>query len=63
MPRREFDPIYDLLTAREHLMLYGRIRGVRDLESVIESILTELQLTRFADRLAGGFPGGNNRKA
>jgi ATP-binding cassette subfamily A (ABC1) protein 3 len=58
----QFDPIYDLLTAREHLMLYGKIRGVRDLDAAVETILTELQLTRFADRLAGGYSGGNKRK-
>jgi ABC-type multidrug transport system ATPase subunit len=47
------DPLFDLLTAREHLQLYARVRGVSesDLNGVVEPLLTQLGLSPFADQV------------
>jgi len=56
--------IFDLLTAREHLTFYAEIKGVPSYEIplLVERTLRELALTKFADKMAGGYSGGNKRK-
>ncbi len=60
----QFDAIFDTLTAREHLFFYGRIKGISPnvLASAVEKVLNQVGLTEYADRLAGGYSGGNKRK-
>lgn len=60
----QFDSIFDLLTAREHLMLYARIKGIleKDIHKVVSVKIAEMGLTEYADRLAGLYSGGNKRK-
>ena len=60
----QFDSIFDLLTAREHLMLYARIKGIveKDLNRVVNVKIAEMGLTEYADRLVGLYSGGNKRK-
>uniref|UniRef100_A0A671VLC0 P-type phospholipid transporter n=1 Tax=Sparus aurata TaxID=8175 RepID=A0A671VLC0_SPAAU len=60
----QFDAISDLLTGREHLELYARLRGVPE-ESVVKVAqwgVKKLGLTQYAEREAGGYSGGNKRK-
>ncbi|CAJ1060852.1 phospholipid-transporting ATPase ABCA1 isoform X1 [Xyrichtys novacula] len=60
----QFDAISDLLTGREHLELYARLRGVPE-ESVTRVAqwgVKKLGLTQYAEREAGGYSGGNKRK-
>ncbi|XP_060933642.1 phospholipid-transporting ATPase ABCA1 [Limanda limanda] len=60
----QFDAISDLLTGREHLELYARLRGVEE-ESVTKVAqwgVKKLGLTQYAEREAGGYSGGNKRK-
>ncbi|KAL7396790.1 hypothetical protein ABVT39_011869 [Epinephelus coioides] len=60
----QFDAISDLLTGREHLELYARLRGVQE-ESVAKVAqwgVKKLGLTQYAEREAGGYSGGNKRK-
>lgn len=60
----QFDAISDLLTGREHLELYARMRGVPE-ESVAKVAqwgVKKLGLTQYAEREAGGYSGGNKRK-
>ncbi|XP_074524779.1 phospholipid-transporting ATPase ABCA1 isoform X2 [Halichoeres trimaculatus] len=60
----QFDAINDLLTGREHLELYARLRGVPE-ESVPKLAkwgVKKLGLTQYAEREAGGYSGGNKRK-
>ncbi|TMS20282.1 ATP-binding cassette sub-family A member 1 [Larimichthys crocea] len=60
----QFDAISDLLTGREHLELYARLRGVPE-ESVTKVAqwgVKKLGLTQYAEREAGGYSGGNKRK-
>ncbi|XP_033936450.1 phospholipid-transporting ATPase ABCA1 isoform X1 [Pseudochaenichthys georgianus] len=60
----QFDAISDLLTGREHLELYARLRGVSE-ESVAKVAqwgVTKLGLAQYSEREAGGYSGGNKRK-
>jgi len=60
----QFDALLDLLSAREHLELYARIKGVpeADLRRVVERQLDEFDLREYAGKLAGTLSGGNKRK-
>ncbi|XP_058158936.1 retinal-specific phospholipid-transporting ATPase ABCA4 [Dasypus novemcinctus] len=60
----QFDAIDDLLTGREHLYLYARLRGVpaEEIERVADWSIQSLGLCLYADCLAGTYSGGNRRK-
>jgi ABC-type multidrug transport system ATPase subunit len=53
------------LTVREHLVVYGRLKGLKpgeELAKNIESLLVATRLDVYADRLANKLSGGNQRK-
>lgn len=58
------DAIMPLLTAREHLIFFARLRGVPEkyVKQVSEWAMHRVGLTVFADRISGDFSGGNKRK-
>ncbi|XP_011819489.1 PREDICTED: ATP-binding cassette sub-family A member 7 [Colobus angolensis palliatus] len=58
------DAIFDLLTGREHLELFARLRGVPEAQvaQTAGSGLARLGLSWYADRPAGTYSGGNKRK-
>lgn len=60
----QFDALLELLTVREHLELYGRIKGLQAeaLEQVVQWKLKQLDLTDFEHKTAGSLSGGNKRK-
>ncbi|XP_020558036.1 ATP-binding cassette sub-family A member 1 isoform X1 [Oryzias latipes] len=60
----QFDAISDLLTGREHLELYARLRGVPEesVSKVAQWGVRKLGLTQYAEQKAGGYSGGNKRK-
>ncbi|NWR80571.1 ABCA1 protein, partial [Centropus unirufus] len=61
----QFDAITDLLTGREHLEFYSRLRGVPEEDTpkvVARWGVTKLGLGPHADRAAGKYSGGNKRK-
>ncbi|XP_078506456.1 retinal-specific phospholipid-transporting ATPase ABCA4 [Lissotriton helveticus] len=60
----QFDAIDDLLTGREHLQLYGRLRGIpaEEVDMVAAWGIEKLGLTKYADDVAGTYSGGNKRK-
>ncbi|MGH0160942.1 UNVERIFIED_CONTAM: hypothetical protein FKN15_044125 [Acipenser sinensis] len=60
----QFDALFEDLTAREHLELYTRLRGVpwKDEERVVKWALDKLELTKYADKPVGTYSGGNKRK-
>eukprot|EP00299_Pterocystis_sp_00344_P020338 c9979_g1_i1.p1 GENE.c9979_g1_i1~~c9979_g1_i1.p1 ORF type:complete len:1406 (+),score=313.41 c9979_g1_i1:2-4219(+) len=60
----QFDGLTDLLTVREHLEMYCRLRGIRKerMDNVISEKLAQLDLKEFENRLAGTLSGGNKRK-
>ncbi|KAM9761903.1 phospholipid-transporting ATPase ABCA1 isoform 1-T1 [Menidia menidia] len=60
----QFDAISDLLTGREHLELYARLRGIPE-ESVSKVAhwgIKKLGLSQYGEQEAGGYSGGNKRK-
>lgn len=60
----QFDILYDHLTAREHLRLYGRLHGVPEssLESRITKLLDLVSLSDHADNISLYYSGGTRRK-
>ncbi|KAJ7386394.1 ATP-binding cassette sub- A member 1 [Desmophyllum pertusum] len=60
----QFDGLDNMLTAAEHLQLYARLRGVpeKDIKQVVDSLISRMNLSEYANRCAGGFSGGNKRK-
>ncbi|XP_067342054.1 retinal-specific phospholipid-transporting ATPase ABCA4a [Channa argus] len=60
----QFDAIDELLTGREHLHLYARLRGVPECEisRVAEWAIHKLGLSEYAGSSAGTYSGGNRRK-
>lgn len=60
----QFDALLELLTVREHLELYARIKGIPQdsLEGVVRSKMKQLDLVNFENKAAGSLSGGNKRK-
>ncbi|XP_053447493.1 retinal-specific phospholipid-transporting ATPase ABCA4 isoform X1 [Nycticebus coucang] len=60
----QFDAIDELLTGREHLYLYARLRGVPadEIKRVADWSIKSLGLSLYADRLVGTYSGGTRRK-
>merc|ERR1719373_1356322 len=60
----QFDALNPLLTGREHLRLYARLRGLSEasVNKYTEWCLKRLGLAPYADRAAGTYSGGNKRK-
>ena len=60
----QHDALEALLTPRETLTLYARIKGVpsRHVEEEVEGLLRDLDLVMFASKKAGTLSGGNKRK-
>merc|ERR1719483_315875 len=60
----QFDALDPLLTGREHLEFYARVRGIspREVKSVAGWAISRLGLTRWADRISSSYSGGNKRK-
>ena len=52
------------MTGREHLYMYGRLRGIpsQDLDRVVDDLIERLGLVEHAERQAGTYSGGNKRK-
>ena len=60
----QVDPLLDLMTGRETLRLFGRLRGIQKnrLEDVISMLLEHLTLTPHAEKTSESYSGGNKRK-
>ncbi|KAH6912560.1 nod factor export ATP-binding protein I [Coprinopsis sp. MPI-PUGE-AT-0042] len=60
----QFTAIDSQLSVREHLYIYGRLKGVEkaELEHNIQMVLKGTALLEYADRLANKLSGGNKRK-
>ncbi|KNC76009.1 hypothetical protein SARC_11479 [Sphaeroforma arctica JP610] len=60
----QFDALIGLMTGRETLQMYARLRGIQDKEvdDSVEAIIQMLQLEKWADRQAKTYSGGNKRK-
>ena len=60
----QHDALLDKLTVREHLMLFGRIKGVagEKLDEFVVDMMARLDLTAHEHKLASTLSGGNKRK-
>nr|VWP02214.1 Beta-galactosidase [Ganoderma boninense] len=61
----QFTAIDSQLTVREHLLIYGRLKGLyrgEELKTNVESLMRATSLHMYADRLASKLSGGNQRK-
>ncbi|OQR92260.1 ATP-binding Cassette (ABC) Superfamily [Achlya hypogyna] len=60
----QFDALIELLSVREHLELFAKIKGVpaADVAVVVKEKLTQMNLQSFEHKLAGTLSGGNKRK-
>jgi ABC-type multidrug transport system ATPase subunit len=61
----QFTAIDTQLTVREHLLIYGRLKGLTrgpELNANIKSLMDATSLNMYADRLASQLSGGNQRK-
>ena len=60
----QHDALLDLMTVKEHLQLYARIKSVPShlLQEVVHAKMKQLDLLDFADKQAGTLSGGNKRK-
>ncbi|XP_070785696.1 phospholipid-transporting ATPase ABCA1-like [Enoplosus armatus] len=60
----QFDALDDLLTGREHLEFYARLRGVpeKEITMVAEWGIQKLGLVKYSTKSAGTYSGGNKRK-
>ncbi len=60
----QFDSIIDVMTGREMLTLFARLRGVRsnEMDDEVGKWLKEIGITEYADRQCGTYSGGNKRK-
>lgn len=60
----QFDALFELLSVREHLELFARIKGVSsaNLDAVVKDLMHQMNLDDFENKLAGTLSGGNKRK-
>ncbi|EDR15973.1 uncharacterized protein LACBIDRAFT_187302 [Laccaria bicolor S238N-H82] len=61
----QFTAIDSQLTVREHLIIYGRLKGLSkgpELDGSVEAVMQGTALSIYADRLASKLSGGNQRK-
>ncbi|CAL1693884.1 unnamed protein product [Somion occarium] len=61
----QFTAIDTQLTVREHLLIYGRLKGLyrgEELRRNVEDLMQATSLYIYADRLASKLSGGNQRK-
>ncbi|KAH9934058.1 P-loop containing nucleoside triphosphate hydrolase protein [Epithele typhae] len=61
----QFTAIDSQLTVREHLLIYGRLKGLTrgaELQTNVDRLMRATALHMYADRLASALSGGNQRK-
>jgi ABC-type multidrug transport system ATPase subunit len=60
----QHDALEALMTAREALRMYAKIKDVApgSIEAEVEDLIQDLDLSKFADKPCGTYSGGNKRK-
>lgn len=60
----QIDPLLDLMTGRETLEMYAKLRGVssEQVNALVDDLLCNLTLSPFADKTSRSYSGGNKRK-
>lgn len=52
----------DMLSTRQHLIFYARIKGIENIEANVDHIMARLGLTPYGQMSATNLSGGNKRK-
>ena len=60
----QFDALFDLLTADEHLYFYGKLKGLSNaqIKKQADTLIKVLNLTKYRNKQANTYSGGNKRK-
>jgi ABC-type multidrug transport system ATPase subunit len=60
----QFDAITPLMTGRENLFFYARVKGIpeEDIPSRVDQLVHQLDLIAYENQLCGTYSGGNKRK-
>jgi ABC-type multidrug transport system ATPase subunit len=60
----QFDYLFDIFSAREHLFFFGRLMGLwgKELTKQVNETLEMINLSKFQHRYAGKFSGGMQRR-
>jgi ATP-binding cassette subfamily A (ABC1) protein 1 len=60
----QFDALDPLLTGREHLEFFARVRGIspKDVKTVADWVMRRLGLAQHGDKISSSYSGGNKRK-
>ncbi|XP_077552729.1 phospholipid-transporting ATPase ABCA3-like [Haemaphysalis longicornis] len=58
----EKDGLLEMMTGRETLLLFGRLKGIAMTSEYLEAQLDIFHLAEFADHLVGTYSAGNKRK-
>ena len=60
----QFDSLLDLMTGREHLEMFARLRGIpkSEIPQLVDKLLHRIGLHMFADKVSVSYSGGNKRK-
>ncbi|CAG0885789.1 unnamed protein product [Darwinula stevensoni] len=60
----QVDPLVNVMTAKETLLMYARLRGIPEsvAEQHVDSLIDQLGLTEYKDKCCGTYSGGNKRK-
>lgn len=58
----QVDPLLELMTVRETLTMYARLRGIRHVDIEVERLLDRLSLGVHSEKASEQLSGGNKRK-
>ncbi|XP_065191574.1 phospholipid-transporting ATPase ABCA3-like [Sycon ciliatum] len=60
----QFDALIEKMNSYELLTMFARLRGIppNKIQSVVDNLIEELDLKKWASRLCGTYSGGNKRK-
>lgn len=59
----QFDAHFDCMTGREHLKFYGSVKGIMNLDEVVDNTLDSVELSpKDARRLSKNYSGGMKRR-
>ncbi|BAO49385.1 putative ATP-binding cassette transporter [Alphaentomopoxvirus acuprea] len=56
------DSLIDEFTGKELLYLYGKLRGITNINHVVNKLLIKFDLCNIANQICGTYSGGNKRK-
>ncbi len=60
----QFDAIFDYMSVYENLEFYAKIKGIPadKVDGIVNSLMKELNLAQYKDKVSGNLSGGNKRK-